>query len=257
MSTSLQADVGVIGGSGFTHLLGDAEQIEMTTPWGDPSSVVTIGDHEGVRVAFIARHGEGHRWPPHQVNYRANIDALRQLGVRAVLGPFAAGSLRSDLGPGDLVVVDQFVDRTWGRPDTYHEHFHQGPQHVPMADPYDEGARRALLEAAEVEGLAVEPQGTVVVVNGPRFSTRAESVWMAAQGWDLVNMTQCPEASLAAEAGLAYAGLGLVTDRDAGIPGDPDHEPVTQEAALAVFAANVDRVRVVLLRAAVHLAGGG
>jgi 5'-methylthioadenosine phosphorylase len=251
------ADVGVIGGSGFTHVLDDVEQVEVETPWGEPSSPVTVGSHEGVRIAFIARHGAHHQWPPHRVNYRANIDALRQLGVTAVFGPFAAGSLRPELGPGDLVVVDQFVDRTWGRGDTFHDHFPEGPAHVAVADPYDDTLRAVLLDAAEEAGTVVQSTGTVAVINGPRFSSRAESAWMSAQGWDLVNMTQWPEVVLAAEAGLPYAGLGLVTDRDAGVPGLEGFEPVTQDAVLEVFAANVDRVRALLLATAVRVMSVG
>ncbi|MCU0310429.1 MAG: S-methyl-5'-thioadenosine phosphorylase [Acidimicrobiales bacterium] len=252
-ATEWTADVGVIGGSGFTHLLDDTEEIRLRTHWGDPSSPVTVGTHEGQRVAFLSRHGDDHQWPPHRVNYRANIDAMRQLGVRALFGPFACGSLRPDLGPGDLVVVDQFVDRTNGRADTFHDHFHDGPRHVSLADPYDPRLRGALVDAARDRGVPVRDGGTVVVVNGPRFSTRAESAWMAAQGWHLVNMTQHPEATLAVEAGIPYAGLGLVTDRDVGVPDDPDHPPVTQEAAFAAFAENIDRVRALLLDAATRV----
>ncbi len=248
------ADVGVIGGSGFTHLLDAAEEVHVSTAWGDPSSPVTIGTVGGARVAFLARHGLGHQWPPHRVNYRANVDAMRQLGVRALFGPFAAGSLTPELGPGDLVVVDQFVDRTHGRDDTFHDHFHDGPQHVSLADPYDAELRALLLDVASEQGLAVRDGGTVVVVNGPRFSTRAESAWMASQGWHLVNMTQAPEATLAVEAGLKYVGLGLVTDRDAGVPDDPGALPVTQEAVFEAFEANIHRVRDLLLVAAARLA---
>ena len=252
-TTTWSADVGVIGGSGLTHVLEEVEQFDLTTHWGPPSSPVTIGTYEGCRVAFLARHGASHQWPPHRVNYRANVDAMRQLGVRALFGPFACGSLKADLGPGDLVIVDQFVDRTSGREDTFHDHFHDGPRHVSLADPYDPRLRRVLVEVGGDLGITVRDGGTVVVVNGPRFSTRAESAWMARQGWQLVNMTQHPEATLAAEAGVPYAGLGLVTDRDVGVPDDPDHPPVTQEAAFAAFEQNVHRVRDLLLAAAARL----
>jgi 5'-methylthioadenosine phosphorylase len=172
---------------------------------------------------------------------------MRLLGVRALLGPFAAGSLRPHLTPGTLVVVDQFVDRTSGRAETYHDDFDEGPRHLSLPDPYDPVLRRHLLDASRRVDVPVADGGTVVVVNGPRFSTRAESWWFRDQGWDLVNMTQHPEAVLAAEAGLPYAGLGIVTDHDVGLEDDPSIEPVTQEAAFAVFEQTVARVRSVIL----------
>jgi 5'-methylthioadenosine phosphorylase len=244
-----RADVGVFGGTGLTQLLDDATSHEVTTEWGDPSGPLVVGPVGDVRVAFLARHGVGHVWPPHSVNYRANVEAMRQLGVRALLAPFACGSLRADLGPGDLVVVDQFVDRTSGRSETFHDHFPEGPRHVSLPDPYDPALRSLLLEAAADAGLAAHDGGTVVVVNGPRFSTRAESRWFAEQGWDLVNMTQHPEAVLAAEAGIPYVGLGIVTDRDVGVDDDPSVRPVTQEEVFAVFERTLDQVRALLLEA--------
>jgi 5'-methylthioadenosine phosphorylase len=249
MTSSLcgrSADVGVLGGSGLTHLLSDAEEIVVGSAWGEPSGPVTIGEVDGRRVAFLARHGPGHRVPPHRVNYRANVDVMRQLGVSALFGPFAAGSLRPDLTPGTLVVVDQFVDRTSGRAETFHDSFDEGPHHLTLPDPYDEDLRQRLLRAAHRAGLAVVDGGTVVVVNGPRFSTRAESRWFRAQGWDLVNMTQHPETALAAEAGIPYAGLAIVTDHDAGLDDDPGIAPVTQEEVFAVFERSVASVRALL-----------
>jgi 5'-methylthioadenosine phosphorylase len=242
-SDRARADVGVFGGSGLTHLLTDAVEVEVTSPWGEPSGPVTIGDVDGRTVAFLPRHGTGHRVPPHRVNYRANVDVMRQLGVTALFGPFAAGSLRPDLTPGTVVVVDQFVDRTSGRTETFHDSFDDGPRHLSMPDPYDPDLRARLLDAALRTGLPVVDGGTVVVVNGPRFSTRAESRWFREQGWDLVNMTQHPEAVLAAEAGLPYAGLAIVTDHDAGLEDDPAVAPVTQEEVFAVFERTVGRVR--------------
>jgi 5'-methylthioadenosine phosphorylase len=246
LSRIASADIGVLGGSGLTHLLADAEEIEVGSAWGEPSGPVTIGAVDGRRVAFLARHGPGHRVPPHRVNYRANVDVMRQLGVRALFGPFAAGSLRPDLTPGTLVVVDQFVDRTSGRAETFHDTFDEGPRHLTLADPYDDALRQRLLVAAERTGTTVVDGGTVVVVNGPRFSTRAESRWFRAQGWDLVNMTQHPEAVLAAEAGISYAGLAIVTDHDAGVEDDPRIAPVTQEEVFAVFERSVATVRTLL-----------
>lgn len=254
MSTSslpgARADVGVFGGSGFTSFLDVGERVTLTTPWGEPSGEITVADVDGTAVAFLPRHGAGHRWPPHRVNYRANVHAMACLGVKALFAPFAAGSLRPDIGPGDFVVVDQFVDRTSGRAETFYEEFTDGPRHLTLADPYDERLRGLLVEEGRRRRIPVHDGGTVVVVNGPRFSTRAESAWFRAQGWDVVNMTQHPEAVLAAEAGIPYAGIALVTDHDTGLEGVEGVEPVTQEQVFEVFEANVHRVRDLLVAVA-------
>jgi 5'-methylthioadenosine phosphorylase len=249
-----QADLGVIGGSGFTRFGDIAEEVVVDTPYGSTSSPVTIADVSGTRVAFVPRHGVGHALPPHRINYRANIAALAQVGVRAIVAPFAAGSLRREIAPGDLVVVDQFVDRTWGRADTFHDDFADGPQHAVVADPYDPRLRAVLAEVGRARGFTVHDTGTVVVVNGPRFSTRAESAWFRDAGWHVINMTQYPEAALAAEAGIPFAGLALVTDYDSGVEDDPDVAPVTQEEVFAFFDRNVDRLRELLVDAAPRLA---
>jgi len=239
------AEVAVIGGSGFYRFLDGASEVSADTPYGEPSGPLTVGSVGRRAVAFLPRHGTKHHVPPHRINARANLWALRDLGVRRIIGPCACGSLRSDIGPGDLVVLDQLVDRTWARNDTYLD----GPHvdHVSFADPYCPEIRQALITAATDEGQwpagAVHARGTVVVVQGPRFSTRAESRWYAGAGIDVINMTQYPEAYLARELGLCYSGVALVTDRDVGVEGDPDIEPVTMEAAMAVLAANVDRTR--------------
>ncbi len=254
------ADVGVFGGTGFYAFAEDAERFAMTTRWGEPSAPVTVarfGDERPVRVAFLPRHGTDHRLPPHRVNYRANVEAMRMLGVRALISPFAAGSLRPEIRPGDFVVCDQVVDRTWGRASTFYDEFANGPVHAPFAEPYDPGLRRVVLEAAAEVGVAAHDGGTVVVVNGPRFSSRAESRWHRDAGWHVVNMTQAPEAALAAEAGLPFAGIALVTDYDAGLSEDPGVEPVTQEAVFAVFEANLHKVRELLAAAIPRLARGG
>jgi 5'-methylthioadenosine phosphorylase len=201
--------LGVIGGSGFyTFFDEDARSINLDTPYGEPSGAITIGtvgDHE---VAFLPRHGAHHQFSPHTVPYRANMWALRALGVRRVYGPCAVGSLTAELGPGATVVPDQLVDRTNGRDDTY---FDSGGIHVGFADPYCPTLREAALVPGVVDG------GTMVVVQGPRFSTRAESQWFAGQGFTLVNMTGYPEAVLARELEMCYAAIALVTDLDAGI----------------------------------------
>src|SRR3981081_2279459 len=202
--------LGVIGGSGFYSFFGsDARAINLDTPYGAPSAAITVGtvaDHE---VAFLPRHGVKHAFSPHTVPYRANMWALRALGVRRIFGPCAVGSLSPELGPGAMVVPDPLVDRTSGRDDTY---FDSGGIHIGFADPYCPTLRAA---AADLPGVV--DGGTVVVIQGPRFSTRAESRWFAGQGFTLVNMTGYPEAVLARELEMCYAAIALVTDLDAGI----------------------------------------
>lgn len=233
------ADVAVIGGSGFYAFLEEAEQLDVTTPYGDPSGPVSVGSVAGRRVAFLPRHGAHHEHPPHRINYRANAWALRSLGVRQVLAPCAAGSLTHELAPGDVVVPDQLVDRTLGRVQSFVE---TGACHVPFADPYC--ARTAAAFASVDPGL--KRGGTMVVVEGPRFSTRAESQHYAAQGWSLINMTGHPEAVLAREMAQCYAAIALVTDLDAGLEAG---QGVDQEEVFRRFAENLDRLRGLLAEA--------
>ncbi|GAC1440057.1 MAG: S-methyl-5'-thioadenosine phosphorylase [Mycobacteriales bacterium] len=232
------ADIGVIGGSGLYAFLDDAVVVEVETPYGAPSDPLVVGEVSGRRVAFVPRHGRDHRFPPHRIPYRANLWALRSLGVRQVLAPCAVGSLRASLPAGSLVVPDQLVDRTSGRVQTFHE---QGAVHVSFAEPYCPVGRAAVVARAGDWGVA--ERGTMVVVEGPRFSTRAESQWFAAQGWDIVNMTGHPEAVLARELALCYTALALVTDLDAGVEGG---EPVTQDEVFRVFASSTARLRALL-----------
>jgi 5'-methylthioadenosine phosphorylase len=242
------AEIAVIGGSGFYEFLGRPAEVAMETPYGPPSAPVTIGDVGGRRVAFLPRHGPRHQYPPHRVNYRANLCALHHLGVRRVFGPCAVGSLRPEMEPGHVVVLDQLVDRTWGRDDTYGD----GPEvsHIGFADPYcPELAEVVRRSGTGVTGLRVHERGTVVVVQGPRFSTRAESAWYRSAGFDVINMTQYPEAYLARELGMCYSGVALVTDYDTGLEGVDGIEPVTMEAVFAMLAANVERTRQLLFAA--------
>jgi 5'-methylthioadenosine phosphorylase len=226
------ADVAVIGGSGFYSFLPDATEHEVTTPYGDPSAPIAIGEVAGRSVAFLPRHGRHHDHPPHGIPYRANAWALRSLGVRQVLAPCAVGGLRDTVAPGDLVVPDQLVDRTHRRVGSFVE---SGAVHLPFADPYCPGVSAALAGA----DADVTPGGTMVVVEGPRFSTRAESRHYADQGWDLINMTGAPEAALAREMGQCYASLALVTDMDAGAESG---DGVGQEEVFALFRANLERL---------------
>lgn len=241
MAEQESAEIGVIGGSGFYAFLDDAVEVPVQTPYGPPSDPPVIGTVAGRRVAFLARHGSDHRFPPHRIPYRANLWALRALGVRQVLAPCAVGGLRPDLGPGTLVVPDQLVDRTSGRVQTYYE---SGAVHVSFADPYCPAGRRAVLQAAGAAGWDPVDGGTMVVIEGPRFSTRAESQSYAAAGWSLVNMTGHPEAVLARELALCYTALALVTDLDAGIDAE---SAVSQAEVFGFFAANVARLRELLL----------
>ena len=239
--------VGVFGGSGLYRLLDEVEEVAVDTPYGPPSARIRIGEIEGTRVAFMPRHGDEHSLPPHRINYRANVWAMRQVGARRILGPSACGSLKPELEPGTFVVCDQFVDRTRGREAT----FYDGPQttHVSAADPYCPDLSRLVVETARELDIPVVEGGTVVVVQGPRFSTRAESRWFSAAGWDVVNMTQYPEAWLARELELCYANVSLVTDYDVGLEGMPHVEPVSADMAFEVFERNLDRLRALLFRA--------
>jgi 5'-methylthioadenosine phosphorylase len=239
--------IGVFGGSGFYRFLDDVEEVSLDTPYGAPSASIRMGEIDGTPVAFMPRHGDDHSLPPHRVNFRANLWAMKEAGVRRILGPCACGSLKPELEPGTFVVCDQFVDRTSGRADT----FFDGPRttHVAGADPYCADLRATLVRAARDLEIPVQDGGTVVVIQGPRFSTRAESRWFASAGWDVVNMTQYPEAWLARELELCYATVALVTDYDAGLEGRDDVAPVSAEEAVRVFADNLDKLRRLLFRA--------
>lgn len=251
-----RADVAVVGGSGFYRFLADVTETVVHTPYGAPSAPLSVGTVGDTRVAFLPRHGTRHEFPPHQVNYRANMWALHEAGVGKVFAPCAAGSLSPRVHPGELVVLDQLVDRTWGRGDTYLD----GPVvgHVSFADPYCPALGRLVQEAAGDRGApTVHAGGTVVVVQGPRFSTRAESRWYRAAGCEVINMTQYPEAYLARELGMCYAGLAQITDYDTGVEDDPSVEPVTMEAAMAVLEKSVDATRDLLVATIARIGEAG
>jgi 5'-methylthioadenosine phosphorylase len=235
------AEIGVFGGSGFYSFLEDVEEVEIETPYGTPSAPFTLGEVAGKRVAFLPRHGLKHELPPHRIPYRANVWAMRELGVRRIIGPNASGSLRADIGLGEFVVTDQFIDRTSGREHT----FYDGPEttHISAADPYCPDLRRLLVEAARDRGIPVRDGGTVIVVEGPRFSTRAESRWFQSMGADTINMTQYPEGYLARELELCYANISMVTDHDVGVEGT---EPVSHEQVVTVFEQNNEKLRELL-----------
>jgi len=244
---TIEPMVGVFGGSGFYDLFEDFTEHCVDTPYGDPSAPIAVGTMGGKRVAFMARHGRDHQHIAHRVPYRANVWAMHEIGVRALIAPCSVGSLQPDIHPGQLVVVDQLIDRTWGRLDTFHD---EPPvHHQTFADPYHPGLRQVLVDSAIATGADVIDGGTLVVINGPRFSTRAESRWFRSMGWHVVNMTSYPESVLAAELGIAYAAIALVTDYDAGIDG---HPPVTMGQVFAQMESNVRRVREIIQ----HAVGG-
>ncbi|MDI2128765.1 S-methyl-5'-thioadenosine phosphorylase [Yinghuangia seranimata] len=237
------AEIGVIGGSGFYAFLEDVVEVPVDTPYGAPSDSLFFGEVGGRRVVFLPRHGRDHAIPPHRINYRANLWALRAAGVTQVVAPCAVGGLRAELGPGTLVVPDQLVDRTSGRVQTYFDGAPAPVVHTSFADPYCPSGRTAAVAAARNADWEPVDGGTLVVIEGPRFSTRAESRWYSAQGWSIVGMTGHPEAVLARELGLCFTAMALVTDLDAGVEAG---EGVTHAEVLEVFAKNVGRLRTLL-----------
>jgi 5'-methylthioadenosine phosphorylase len=236
------AEVAVIGGSGLYALLDGAAEHQVDTPYGAPSDLITVAEVNGRATAFLPRHGKDHRFPPHRIPYRANLWALHSIGVRQILAPCAVGGLRPDLGPGTFVLPDQLIDRTSGRAQTFYD---EGAVHVNFADPYCATGRAVVRKAAEQRDITLE-DGTMVVIEGPRFSTRAESRWFTAIGGSVVNMTGHPEAVLARELAICYTAIALVTDLDAGVEGD---HGVTQEEVFRVFGENTERLRGLLLDA--------
>ncbi|HPZ72383.1 MAG TPA: S-methyl-5'-thioadenosine phosphorylase [Bacillota bacterium] len=241
-----RADIGVFGGSGFYFLMDDVEEVAIDTPYGPPSDKLAIGLLKGKKVAFLPRHGKDHSIPPHKINYRANLWAMKELGVKKIIGPCAAGSLIPEFKPGDFVVVDQFINATSGRADT----FFDGPNvtHVSAADPYCESLRALAFQKGREMGISIHDKGTIVVVNGPRFSTRAESRYFSMIGGQVINMTQYPEGYLAKELGICYVNIAMITDYDAGLEGRDDIPPVEHEAVLEVFAANIDKLKQLIVK---------
>lgn len=242
MVTNKKADIGIFGGSGFYSFLENVEEVVVETPYGSPSDSVFLADVEGKKVAFLPRHGRKHTIPPQMVNYRANLWAMKELGVSRIISPCAVGSLQKDIKPGDFVISDQYVDRTTGRKDT----FYDGPiaTHVSAADPYCPELRELAIKACETNGVTVHKSGTIVVIQGPRFSTKSESKWFTSMGWTTINMTQYPEAHLAKELEMAVVNIALVTDYDCGLVGDV--APVSHHEVMEVFQNNLDKLRKVL-----------
>ncbi len=238
-----RAEIGVFGGSGFYSLLDEVREVKVDTPYGPPSDSFFLAQVAGRQVAFLPRHGRRHTIPPHRINYRANVWAMRALGVKAVISPCAAGSLQANVRPGDFVVCDQFVDRTSGRAQT----FFDGPivSHVSAAEIYDPTLRAIAIDVIREHGIPVHERGTVVVIEGPRFSTKAESRWFSQAGWEVINMTQYPEAYLCRELGMAVVNISLITDFDAGVI--EGTEAVDARSVLEVFEQNAARIQKVVL----------
>lgn len=232
--------IGIIGGSGIDDpkILMDQQRIKKHTPYGSPSDLITVGNLSGVPCVVIPRHGDNHRIYPSNVNFRANIWAMKELGVTHILAPTACGSLRSEIKPGQLVFIDQFIDRTTKR----HATFYEGHEvcHIPMAEPFCVDTRKLLIEAAKKLGIEAHTKGTMVTIEGPRFSTKAESLMFRQWGGDVINMTTCPEAVLAREAGICYQPIAMATDYDCW---HESHESVTLDMILATMKKNADNVK--------------
>ena len=250
----IKTRIGIFGGSGFYNLLEKIEEIKIPTPYGYPSDKIAICKVKNTNVAFLPRHGKGHIYPPHLIPYLANLYAFKKLGVTRIIAPTAAGSLKASIKPGDFVICDQFVDRTWGRVDSYFQGKNSKPRfsqggvvHISPSDPYCKELKSIAYLACQKLKYNCHPKGTVVVINGPRFSTKAESVWYQNQGWDVINMTQYPEVVLAKELGICYVNISLITDYDTGLKGNPNIKPVTTKDAFELFNKNIDRVKKLIL----------
>jgi len=237
----MDAEIGIIGGSGFYSLLEGAESVEVDTKYGKPSDAVSIGMMGDRMVAFIPRHGAKHTIAPHKVPYRANIEALASLGVKRIIGTGASGSLNQEFKIGEIVLFDQFINMTQGRDDTFFDE--DVVAHISTADPYCPVLREIASQTAKKLGMEHKDRGSVVVINGPRFSTKAESIFFSNQRLETINMTQYPEVALAREKEMCYMGIGIITDYDAGMIAKGFLSPVKYDEVLKIFSQNVDRVK--------------
>ncbi|MDR1837827.1 MAG: S-methyl-5'-thioadenosine phosphorylase [Treponema sp.] len=238
--------IGIIGGSGLDNpeIFSNPRDENVQTAYGEPSSPLKHGLIDGVDVVLLARHGRGHTIPPTQVNFRANISALKNAGCTCILATTAVGSLREEIKRGDLVIIDQFIDFTKQRKMTFHESFEpHNPVHCAMADPFDQRLRNLLIEECRQKNFPFHTKGTVITIEGPRFSTRAESLMFRCWGADIINMSIATEAALTNEAGIPYAAIAMSTDYDCW---KTDEEPVSWEAIANVFAENSEKVTVLL-----------
>ncbi len=241
----MKVDVGIFGGSGLYKFFEHGKWIDVKTPYGKPSDKIFLTEYKGKKIAFLPRHGRKHQFPPHKINYQANLFAFKKLGVKRIIAPAAAGSLQPNVKRGDFVVCDQFVDRTRNRKHT----FFDGPKtvHISSADSYCPELRKIAIKACQKNKVRVHKKGAVVVIQGPRFSTRAESKWFSKMGWEVINMTQYPEAILARELEMCYVNISLITDYDVGLEGQRGIKPVTTEEVIKVFKQNTENVKKVIL----------
>lgn len=258
--------LGIIGGSGFSKFLENTTAQHLQTPFGNPSGPIMVGEYQGKsatrRIAFLPRHGLGHILPPHKINYRANLWAFKKLGVDKIFAPCAVGSLQPNIKPGDFLIIDQFVDRTYGRADTFYEGRDHCPPdcqhlgrvaHASPAEPYCPDLRQLAIASCQKLGITAHPRGTVVVINGPRYSTKSESRWFSQMGWEIINMTQYPEVMLAREMEMCFVGIALVTDYDVGLEGREDIKPVDSQMVLQIFKENNEKLTKLLLEMIANL----
>ncbi len=238
--------IGIIGGSGLDDpkLLKDFKEIEVDTKYGKPSDKLIMGKLGNAEVVILPRHGKGHKISPTGVNYRANIQALKDQKVDYILATTACGSLREGIGRGDFVILDQFIDFTRHRSITFHDDFSEGIKHTPMAAPFDEKLRKILIEASKKLGYKTHENGTVITIEGPRFSTKAESHMFRSWGADVINMSIAPEVILANEAGIPYAAIAMSTDFDSW---KEEETPVSWEEILKIFNNNAEKVKNLLI----------
>lgn len=241
MKKTPQVDIGIFGGSGLYSLFDKFQTIKVSTPYGSPSAPITVAEIEGKKVAFLPRHGLKHQYPPHKIPYQANIYAFKKLGVKRIISPCAAGSLSAKVKPGDFVILDQFVNFTKNREDT----FYSGPKtvHIAGVDPYCPTLRQTAIKACKKLKITTHPIGTVAVVNGPRFSTAAESKFFSSFGWQVINMTQYPEVVLAKEQEMCFLGVALITDWDIGLAAEGKVKAVDFQTVIKVFNANISKSR--------------
>ena len=238
--------IGIIGGSGLDNpnILKDFSNKQVETPYGNPSSALTIGKIANTEVVILARHGKSHEIPPTQVNYRANIHALKQEGCTHIIATTACGSLRKDIERGHFVILDQFIDFTRHRSISFHEEFNEGPIHTPMAEPFNKELREKIIKTCKELNLQHHEKGTVITIEGPRFSTKAESKMFISWGADIINMSIAPEAILSNEANIPYSAIAMSTDYDCLFDDVPS---VTWNDILEVFNKNSDNVKKLIL----------
>lgn len=242
----MKADIGIIGGSGFYDFL-KGKEISVGTPYGKPSDKILISEYEGRKIAFLPRHGKKHQFPPHKINYLANLYAFKKLGVKQILSASAVGSLKPKIKPGDFVICDQFINNAHGRPDTFFNgKTSKKPKgktaHVSTAEPYCQNLRKVAAKACSDLTIPFHKNGTAIIIQGPRFSTKAESIFWSKHA-DIINMTQYPEVALARELEMCYLNISLVTDYDAGLQSRKDIKPVTFQEVAKIFAENNEKIK--------------